>query len=254
MNTRGILPILPILPIQLQHVSFAVGGQRLLHDISVQLRAGQCSVIMGPNGAGKSLLLRLCHGLLQPSAGTIRFANHPPERVRWQQALLFQRPLLLQRSVAANIDYVLAIRNIPRRHRKLQVAQALADVGLAAMARRPARVLSGGEQQRLALARVLVLRPQVLWLDEPTTNLDPTATRIIENRIAAAHAAGCKVIMTTHDAAQARRHADEILFLHGGRLLEQTPAPQFFTQPHSDAARTYLAGELIEPAAPFESS
>jgi tungstate transport system ATP-binding protein len=233
------------LPLRLDRVSFEAGGQRLIDDLSLMLEAGTRTLVLGPNGAGKSLLLRLCHGLLRPTAGTIRWARDDPARLRREQAFVFQRPVLLRRSAAANVAYALAVGGVPRAERGERVHAALEQVGLVHLADRPARVLSGGEQQRLALARAWALEPKVLFLDEPTANLDPAATRAIEAFIAAMHARGVKIIMTTHDLGQARRHADEIVFLHKGRLVEHTEAARFFARPDTPEARTFAAGELL---------
>jgi tungstate transport system ATP-binding protein len=202
-------------------------------------------VVLGPNGAGKSLLLRLCHGLLQPTAGAIRWGWDDWARLRRAQAFVFQRPVLLRRSAAANVAYALAAAGVPQAERKRRAATALAQVGLGHLADQPARVLSGGEQQRVALARAWALQPKVLFLDEPTANLDPAATRAIEAVIAALHERGVKIVMTTHDLGQARRHADEIVFLHQGRLIEHADAGRFFLRPATPEARAFIAGELL---------
>jgi tungstate transport system ATP-binding protein len=233
------------LPLWLDSVCFEARGQLLIDRVTLRLDAGTRTVLLGPNGAGKSLLLRLCHGLLRPTAGSIRWACADPARVRREQAFVFQRPVLLRRSAAANVAYALAVGGVPRSERAERVRAALAQVGLGHVADRPARVLSGGEQQRLALARAWALAPKVMFLDEPTANLDPAATRAIEAVIAAMHARGVKIIMTTHDLGQARRHADEIVFLHRGRLIEHTEAARFFAQPSTPEARTFVAGELL---------
>jgi tungstate transport system ATP-binding protein len=233
------------LPLRLEGVRFEAGGRRLLDDLTLTLEAGMRTVVLGPNGAGKSLLLRLCHGLLRPSAGTIRWAWDDPARLRREQAFVFQRPVLLRRSASANVAYALAVNGVPRAERRARVRAALEQVGLARLEGRPARVLSGGEQQRLALARAWALEPKVLFLDEPTANLDPAATRAIEAVVAAMHAGGVKIIMTTHDLGQARRHADEIVFLHKGRLIEHADAARFFMRPGTPEARAFVAGELL---------
>ena len=235
----------PILPLRLRGVCFEAGGKRLIEDISFTVRPGSRLMILGPNGAGKSLLLRLCHGLLSPSEGDIEWAAADPVRVRQQQAMVFQRPVLLRRSVAANAHFGLRLRGVPRRQRQEVVAEALRQGGLAHVANRAARVLSGGEQQRLALVRAWTLQPQVLFLDEPTAHLDPAATRAVEALLKQFHDAGTKLIMTTHDLGQARRLADEVLFLHCGRLLEHSPADSFFSQPHSPEAAAFLDGNLL---------
>ncbi len=234
-----------ILPLRLESIGFIAGGARLIDGISAVLAAGPRTVILGPNGAGKSLLLRICHGLLAPSEGRVLWSG-PGLGEAWlqrRQAMVFQHPMLLRRSTRANITYALALAGVPRRARAEQAEQALARLGLAGLGDRPARVLSGGERQRLALARAWALRPEVLFLDEPTASLDPAATRTVE--AALAEFQDTKIIMTTHDLGQARRLADEIIFLHRGRLLEQRPAAEFFAQPQSPEARAYVAGDLL---------
>ncbi len=231
-----------ILPLSLEEVTYEARGQRLIERLSLALAAGPRSIVLGPNGAGKSLLLRLCHGLLRPTSGRVAWSR--PDAAR-HQAMAFQRPVLLRRSALANVTYPLALWGVPRRRRKARALAALERAGLADLAQRPARVLSGGEQQRLALARAWVLEPQVLFLDEPTANLDPGATRRIEALIDGFHQSGTKIVMTTHDLGQARRLADEVLFLHRGRLVERAPAETFFDTPQSREAAAFLKGELL---------
>ncbi len=238
----------PLLPLLLEGVTYAVAGRTLIDRISLTIEAGPRTVILGPNGAGKSLLLRLCHGLIPPSAGRIAWLGGGAAvegTVRQRQAMVFQRPVLLRRSAGANVDYALGVRGLARAVRRDRVAEALDRVGLAALAGRPARILSGGEQQRLALARAWALRPEILFLDEPTASLDPAATRAVEQIIDAFHAAGTKIVMTTHDLGQARRLADEIVFLHRGRIAEHGRAAAFFDHPASPAARAFLTGNLL---------
>ncbi len=235
----------PILPLQLRHVGYDAGGSRLLEDITLRFEEGERSIILGPNGAGKSLLLRLCHGLLTPSDGIIEWCGEGKDEAGQHQAMVFQRPVLLRRSVAANIDLALKLRGRSRTDRRLLVSEALEIAGLADIARRPAQVLSGGEQQRLALARAWALKPQVLFLDEPTSNLDPSATRHIETLIEAIDHAGCKIIMTTHDLGQARRLADDVIFLHHGSLVERTDGQTFFTAPQQPETKAFIAGDLL---------
>jgi tungstate transport system ATP-binding protein len=233
-----------LLPLELDQVVFAVGGRRIIDGISLRLDAGPRTIIVGPNGAGKSVLLRLCHGLLLPTSGTIRWTSQEPPGGPRRQAMVFQRPVLLRRTAIANVVYPLAITGVPRAQRKARALDALRRVGLEQLAKHPARVLSGGEQQRLALARAWALSPEVLFLDEPTASLDPGATREIENAIAAMHAGGTKIVMVTHNLGQARRLGDEILFMHQGRLAERAPADRFFKQPASREAGQFLEGEL----------
>ena len=233
----------PILPLQLVQAGYAVAGAALLEEISLAIPAGRRLILMGANGAGKSLLLRLCHGLIKPTSGRRIWANG--EARPQAQAMVFQRPVLLRRSVAANLAYPLRLRGMGRAACREIVTQTLERFGLAALADRPARLLSGGEQQRLALARAWAMRPQILFLDEPTSALDPSATRIIEAMIESFSAEGITIVMSTHNLGQARRLAQDIAFLHRGRLIEHGPADIFFEGPKAPEARAFLAGDLI---------
>jgi tungstate transport system ATP-binding protein len=233
-----------ILPLSLSNVRFAAGGRSIIDGISVEIAAGPATIILGANGAGKSVLMRLMHGLLAPTSGTIGWRATDADRVRRGQAMVFQRPVLLRRSALANILYALELAHVPAAERERQAMDALREVGLSDVAHRPARVLSGGEQQRLALARAWALHPEVLFLDEPTANLDPGATREIENVIKAFDASGTKIVMSTHNLGQARRLGDEVLFIHQGRLAERSPVDLFFRKPASVEAAAFVKGEL----------
>lgn len=231
-----------LMPLETRGLTFEIAGKRLLDDLTFTFNEAGRTVIMGPNGAGKSLLLRLLHGLLLPTAGTMHWAGKPLSRdIRKRQAMVFQRPTLLRRSVSANIEFVLGLRGRVDRNQRDAL---LETVGLQDQARQAARLLSGGEQQRLALARALATNPDILFLDEPTANLDPASTLMIENIVQDAYAAGVKIIFVTHDIAQARRLADEVVFLNRGRLAEVTPAAGFFASPASPDAAAYLAGRI----------
>jgi len=232
-----------ILPLRLTDVSLAAGGRTIIDRVSFELDAGPSTIVLGANGAGKSVLLRLMHGLLAPSAGRVEWLGSNAARARWLQAMVFQRPVMLRRSVLANITYALGLANVAARDRDRLALEALEEVGLATLATRPARVLSGGEQQRLALARAWALHPEVLFLDEPTASLDPAATREIETVIKAFDASGTKVVMVTHSLGQARRLGDEVLFVHQGRVAELTPIDKFFSQPASAEAAAFIKGE-----------
>lgn len=222
-------------------VSFTVNGRRILDDVSAEITAGPRTIILGPNGAGKSVLMRICHGLLRATEGRVRWVGQNGAQ---RQAMVFQRPVMLRRSALANIVYGLKLAGLHRRERDLRARDVLEAVGLDARAQQPARLLSGGEQQRLALARAWALGPEVLFLDEPTANLDPAATRDIENIIGQIRASGTKIVMTTHNLGQARRLGDDILFLDGGRLIERAPVDRFFTQPTTAEAAAFIRGEL----------
>ncbi len=231
-----------IFPLRLEALCFEANGQRIIDRVSLVIEAECRTVILGANGAGKSVLMRIMHGLVEPTSGSVTWAQRA-ERPR-EQAMVFQRPVMLRTSALANVAYGLKLAGIARGEREARAATALMRVGLAPLAKRSARVLSGGEQQRLALARAWAIEPKVMFLDEPTANLDPSATREIETIIQDMAMAGAKIIMTTHNLGQARRLADEIVFLNGGRVVEYTPVDEFFRKPRSSEAAAFIKGEL----------
>jgi tungstate transport system ATP-binding protein len=224
-----------ILPLRLDEISF----RDIIKPLSLEIGAGPSTIILGANGAGKSVLMRLMHGLLSPTAGRVSWQGSDARR---RQAMVFQRPVMLRRSAFDNVRYALQAAGAD--DAETVVHEALAEVGLRHVAHRPARVLSGGEQQRLALARAWALHPEVLFLDEPTASLDPTATREIEAVIRAFDAAGTKVVMATHNLGQARRLGDEVIYLHQGRVLERASVGTFFARPATPEAAAFIKGEL----------
>lgn len=230
--------------LRVRHLAYQAGPTPILSGIDLNLTTDALTVLMGPNGAGKSVFLRLIHGLLQPTVGEITWDGQTlTKAIRKQQALVFQKPTLLRRSVRANLQFALGLRSLANRKERLE--QALEEASLTDLASRPARVLSGGEQQRLALARALILEPKVLLLDEPTANLDPASVLMIEQIVRRVRRQGVKVILVTHDQHQAKRLGEEVVFLHKGHVSEHTPATDFFSNPKSDAARAYLGGEIL---------
>jgi len=231
-----------VFPLVLHGLSFAHNGHSIIERVSLAIDARVRTVILGANGAGKSVLMRLMHGLIRPTAGRITWCGRE-ERPR-EQAMVFQRPVMLRTSALGNVVYALKLAGLDRSQRLERARLALSRVGLATVAGRPARVLSGGEQQRLALARAWALEPQILFLDEPTASLDPGATAEVEALIANIADSGTKIVMTTHNLGQAKRLADDVIFLHRGRVVEYTPADEFFLQPRSDEAHAFMKGEL----------
>ena len=231
------------LPVRCRNAEVVHNGTRLVGDVDVTIERGTFTAVLGPNGSGKSTLLRLLHGLVAPAAGTIRWGAHASRPAR--QAMVFQRAVLLRRSAAANIRYALHLAGIRGAEAETRIAESLADVGLRAIAGRSARVLSGGEQQRLALARAWALRPVVLFLDEPTASLDPKATRAVEDIVRDIHARGTTIVMSTHNLAQAKRLASHVVFLSEGRQVEHSTAAQFFTSPRTPEAAAFLEGERL---------
>jgi tungstate transport system ATP-binding protein len=224
----------------------SASGMPLIKDVTLTLTQGPRTVIIGPNGAGKSLLLRLCHGLISPSQGRIAWAEPEAGRHRppMRHAMVFQRPVMLRRSVEANVEYALRISGMAAADRQRIVRDVLEKTGLGRHANAPARLLSFGEQQKLALARAWALKPEVLFLDEPTASLDPSAKREIEALIDEVAAAGMTVVMSTHNLGQARRHAQRVVYLEAGRLVVDLPAERFFTERLPPEAELFLKGEL----------
>ncbi len=229
--------------IALDNLVLVRGGRRVIDGLSMTLGKQGTTALMGPNGAGKSLTLRLIAGLVAPDSGQIDFLDGRP--AAREMAVVFQKPILLRRSVRANLDHALRTYGVARSERPKRMAALLALGQLEALAERPARVLSGGEQQRVAMVRALAANPRYLLLDEPTVSLDPQSTAAIESLVKQAAGRGVRVILVTHDPGQAARLADDIRFLHQGRMLEAAAAPAFFQSPRSPEAKAYLAGDLL---------
>jgi tungstate transport system ATP-binding protein len=232
------------LPIIFETVSAIAGTVTMIDAISLAIAPGPPTLLIGPNGSGKSTLIRLAMGLASPSRGRITWGGRPGGDMG-RRAIVFQRPVMLRRSAADNVAYALAADGLPRPERQARVTALIDEVGLGHLAGRPARRLSGGEQQRLALARALARDPQVLFLDEPTASLDPAATKAVEDIVTATAARGVKIVMATHDLGQARRLAADIVFMKRGRIHERGAAPDFFATPQTAEAAAFLRGDLV---------
>jgi tungstate transport system ATP-binding protein len=230
----------PALPegrfVQLRGASLRYGEVDVLQDVALDIDAGGPTLLMGPNGSGKTSLLKLMMGLVAPTSGVAICAPK-------QAAFVFHKSVMLRRSVGANVAFARRAAGLSVDAKVIHAT--LAQVGLAHLGERPARLLSGGEQQRLALARALSRNPAILFLDEPTASLDPAQTKAVEDIVIASAAMGVKIVMSTHDVGQARRLAYDVVFLAGGRLRERAGADLFFSQPGTLEARRFLSGELI---------
>ncbi|MCL4746075.1 MAG: ATP-binding cassette domain-containing protein [Burkholderiaceae bacterium] len=237
-------------PIVLEGACVRSGATVLLHPTDLQICVSRRTVVLGPNGAGKTTLLRAIHGLVGLAGGALRgVARDSASASRGEGArcaYVFQKPVMLHRSALANVEHALALNGVIAGERRNRAQAALADVGLASLGQRPARRLSGGEQQRLAVARANALDPDCLLLDEPTASLDPGAAAGIERYLLRLCERGRGFVMTTHDLAQARRLADRIIFMHRGRVEEASEAAAFFDAPSSTLARRFLEGEWLE--------
>jgi tungstate transport system ATP-binding protein len=232
------------LPIRFEDVTVTAGGVTILDRVSLDIRPGPPTVLIGPNGSGKTTLLRVAMGLLPPSRGRVTW-DGVDGTLPVRRAFVFQRPAMLRRSAEGNIRYALNAAGVPRERHDARLAELLSLVGLDGMASRPARRLSGGEQQRLALGRALARDPTVLFLDEPTASLDPAATKAVEDIVRAVAVRGIKVVMATHDLGEARRLAGDIVLLHRGRVVETGDGGAFFHSPQTGEARAFLAGDLL---------
>lgn len=232
------------LPVMFLEVGILAGAVTILDNVSLTLDGGPPTILIGPNGSGKTTLLRAAMGLIPTSRGRISWGGREAAQPT-RRAIVFQRPAMLRRSATGNVRYALAAAGVPRAARTERAAALLALVGLDGLGHRPARRLSGGEQQRLALARALTRDPAVLFLDEPTASLDPAATKAIEDIVRSVAARGVKVVMATHDLGEAKRLAGEIVLLHRGRVIESGPADAFFAAPKTDTAKKFIAGELL---------
>lgn len=235
----GLLPLM---------VKGACAGRRKrqwIGPVDLEISGTGTTIVIGPNGSGKTSLLRMMHGLQRLSAGQVKWACSLDE-ARRRQAFVFQAPIMMRRSVLDNVIYPLTISGMPKGAAQAKAEHWLARVGLADAARRDALRLSGGERQKLALARALIREPELLFLDEPCAALDGRATREIEEILSAAAASGTRLVMSTHDMGQARRLGDEVVFMLSGKVHETGYAAPFFDQPRTEAAAAFLRGDIVE--------
>lgn len=232
------------LPIVFDRVLVRAGLTTILDRLTLTLSSGSPTLVIGPNGAGKSTLLRLCMGLAVPTEGRITWGGRADAKPT-RRAFVFQRPVMLRRTVSANVAYGLTHAGYPRAKLAARTAELLERVGLSDLAMRPARRLSGGEQQRLALARALARDPELLLLDEPTASLDPAATRGVEEIVRDTAQSGIKIVMASHDLGQVRRLAGDVVFMVLGNVREQTPAEDFLKNPSTSEAAAFVRGDLV---------
>lgn len=234
-----------ILPLRLSGASVRRKGKVIIGPVDYELGSGGATVVIGPNGAGKTTLLRMMHGMERLASGSVEWAV-PERHAREKQAFVFQIPVMMRRTVLENVAYPLRLKGVSKRHAEARAGAWLERIGLAEAAGRQAPVLSGGERQKLALARALIRKPQILFLDEPCASLDGRATREIETILQQARADGIRIVMSTHDMGQARRLATEMVFVHRGALRETGAAESFFGQPVTPEARAFLRGDIVE--------
>ncbi|MDA8586023.1 ATP-binding cassette domain-containing protein [Rhodobacteraceae bacterium] len=229
---------------ELKDVTVKRRGKAILGPIDLNLGATGITMVIGPNGAGKTTLLKVLHGVERVSDGTIDWAQ-PADIARQGQAYVFQSPIMLRRTVRQNLAYPLQLVGVSKSEIETRVTAWAERIGLGDALDRPAPRISGGEKQKLALGRALIRDPDVLFLDEPCANLDGRSILDIEALLLEAHASGTRIIMTTHDLAQCRRLASEVVFLLNGRIHEQGDAMGFFANPKTVEAQSFLKGDIL---------
>ena len=233
-----------ILPVELNGAVVRKGDKNIIGPLDLSITGAGCSILIGPNGAGKTTFLRLLHGLERATSGAVKWSGRKSKAFS-RQSFVFQSPVVLRRSGIENIAYPLYVRGINRKTARAEAEKWIDDIGLSDVGRYDAHVLSGGERQKLAMARALITKPEVLFLDEPTANLDGASTLEIERLILAAREAGTCIIMATHDFGQARRLATEILFMYRGHIHERASTEFFFNDPETEEARKFIRGDLL---------
>ncbi len=234
-----------ILPLTLENATAHMRGKKLVGPVSLTLAATGFTMVIGPNGAGKTTLLRLMHGLQRCSGGHVRWA-WPTEQARDRQAFVFQSPIMMRRTVRDSLAYPLRLRGMGKAAALEKAAHCAANFGLAELLESRAPLLSGGEKQKLSLARALITKPEILFLDEPCANLDGRATREIEAILQQVQAGGTRVVMSTHDMGQARRLAEDVIFMLHGTVHEQADVEPFFTSPQTPEAMAFINGDIVD--------
>lgn len=229
------------------------GEREVLNVDHLTIPGGKIYTIMGPNGSGKSTLLRIMALLLVNDAGELEVLG---EKVSWekgqllklrrQMSMVTQTSFMFQGSVNYNVAYGLQARKMKERRVQSRVGEVLEMVGMTAYRDADARTLSGGERQKVAIARALAVNPRVLFLDEPTSNIDIASASEIEKYIRYINKEqGVTIIMVTHNLFQARRLADEILFMNEGCIIEQGLGQSIFDQPRDERTAAFLRGETL---------
>ncbi len=223
----------------LKNLSYSHEKGKALQETNLEISKEKTTVILGPNGAGKSILLKICHGLLEPTSGTLKFTD-----TKSKSAMVFPKPTLLRRTVLQNLTYVLEVMGTEKTDQEKIARNALEEFSMKNLADRPARALSSGEKQRLSLIRALLQKPDILFLDEPTANLDPKATAKLEEMIGRSRKNNMTIVMASHDLMQARRIAEEIIYIESGAVIEKSIAEDFFSNPQSEQAKNFIEGRL----------
>jgi len=243
MSKKTFVGAHDLTPIQFKDLSVILGQKIILDKINCKIKSNSMTAVLGPNGAGKSIFLQTINGLFSIQSGRLNFnLMEINQEIRKQQAMVFQNPVLLRRTVIANLQFISNLRN---KESNRLLKKILSKVGLEGYEKKPARLLSGGEKQRLSMARALIINPNLLLLDEPTANLDPYSLKLIEDLVLEENSIGKTIIFTTHDMSQAKRLATDVIFLNKGKVLEQTISKTFFKSPKTLEAQKYINGEIL---------
>lgn len=234
-----------LLPLIAQDLVIRRRGRAILGPINLTLPKDGFTILIGPNGSGKTSLLKALHGVARLSEGAVQW-NTDTETARHRQAYVFQSPIMLRRSVRENLAYPLRLDRVSKPEIERACRQWAERIGLAEAMDRPAPRLSGGEKQKLALARALIRKPEMLFLDEPCANLDGRATREIEGLLQDAHQSGTRILMATHDLGQLKRLASDVIFLRKGHIHETGTARDILNSPQTPELRAFLQGDIVE--------
>ncbi len=234
-----------ILPLTLENATAHMRGKKLVGPVSLTLAPTGFTMVIGPNGAGKTTLLRLMHGLQRCSGGAVRWAL-PAAQARDRQAFVFQSPIMMRRKVVDSLAYPLRLRGMGKAAALEKATSCAGNFGLTGLLESWAPLLSGGEKQKLSLARALIIEPEILFLDEPCANLDGRATREIEAILQQVQARGTRLVMSTHDMGQARRLAQDVIFMLHGKVHEQADVERFFTAPRTNEATAFINGDIVD--------
>lgn len=234
-----------ILPLTLTKTVAKIGGKTLVGPVDLTINPKGFTIVMGPNGSGKTTLLRLMHGLQRVGAGQVSW-NVPEEAAQCKQAYVFQTPIMMRRTVVDSIAFPLVLRGVKKTKARQQAAEWATRFGLGDALQRSAPVLSGGEKQKLSLARALISKPDILFLDEPCANLDGRVTREIEIILQETQQAGTRIVMATHDMGQAKRLASDVIFMLKGSVHEAATAKDFFNGPQTREAQGFLIGDIVD--------
>ena len=234
-----------ILPLTLTQATAHMRGKKLVGPVDFTLAPEGFTIVIGPNGAGKTTLLRLMHGLQRCSGGSITWAV-PALDARNKQAFVFQSPIMMRRRVVDSLAYPLRLKGVAKAEARAKATAIAQRFGLSELLESWAPMLSGGEKQKLSLARALIIEPEILFLDEPCASLDGRATREIETILQDEQARGTRLVMSTHDMGQARRLAQDVIFMHKGMVHEFSGAERFFSAPSTLEAKAFTNGDIVE--------